>query len=410
MKLLKHPVVMMAMRLGVRAQRVASWRNIRRVFDPRSRRVLLLVQEYTQNGTGRYLDSICDMLQRHGCKIVVVQYVHQRGQISKFWDKDFFVERPIPDAPAPGAEQPDKLISSALLQFVRKLTDHIDFDMVVASYVFMSGALIAVPPSVPRLIIAYDVFTDRRQRLAMSRGISAPAGLPLTASQEARGLSRADLVIAITDHDRRFFVDRLKQPKVITLPFVPPPAPLKLRTVHGGGAPINVGFLGSAHQPNADAILAFVNECKDFSGFSLLIGGKVCDHLHDVELPEKVQLLGRQLSAKAFYKRCHLIINPDMFDSGQKVKTVEALAYGMPLICTSTAAAGLPTGSHYHQASSTRECVELVKEVAGDMSRLQLLQQESISLYRQFHSNYGDRIVGQLIGTVDSIRKAKANS
>ena len=223
-------------------------------------------------------------------------------------------------------------------------------------------------------------------------------------------MSRADIVVAIADQDRRFFVDRLKQPKVLTLPFVPPPAPLKVRPIHGGGAPINVGFLGSAHQPNADAILAFVKECKHFPGFILLIGGKVCDHLQDVELPEKVQLLGRQLSVKAFYKRCHLIINPDMFYSGQKVKTVEALAYGMPLICTSTAAAGLPTCSRYHQAGSAQECVKLVEEVAGDMSRLHLLQQESISLHRQFYSHYGERIVEQLIETSDSIREAKANT
>ena len=70
----------------------------------------------------------------------------------------------------------------------------------------------------------------------------------------------------------------------------------------------------------------------------------------------------------------------------------------------------IPTCSRYHQAGSAQECVKLVEEVAGDMSRLHLLQQESISLHRQFYSHYGERIVGQLIETSDSIREAKANT
>ena len=44
------------------------------------------------------------------------------------------------------------------------------------------------------------------------------------------------------------------------------------------------------------------------------------------------------------------------------------------------------------------------------MSRLHLVLQDSISLHRQFYSNYGERIVEQLIETSDSIREAKANT
>ncbi len=402
-------MAMMALRVSVRVRRFTSWRWLVLLFSSHSRRVLLVTREYTQDGAGRYLDSICQMLQRHGYEIHVVQYMSQRGQISRFWDKEFYVKRPSSGSDAIASEPPDSYVGAGLQEFVGSLTRRMQFDMVLANYVFLSGALAGVPPAIPRLIITYDVFTDHKQRLARSRGESAAPGVPLNARQEAMGLSRADLVIAITDDDRRYFVEQLKQSRVMTLPFIPAFRPLPLRSTARKNAVINVGFIGSSNRPNVDAVMAFINACDEHVGFSLLVGGKVCDSLRSMVLPGCVQLLGRQLSVKEFYKQCHLIINPDMFHSGQKVKTVEALAYGMPLICTATAASGLPAISRYHQAESAEACVQLVKGVAGEPNCLHALRQESICLYRRLHEQYHERIAGDLIGTVDAIRALKSN-
>jgi glycosyltransferase involved in cell wall biosynthesis len=283
------------------------------------------------------------------------------------------------------------------------MTRRLAVDVVVVNYVFLSEALVDIDPALVKIIITHDVFTDRQT----IRGGTATPGIPLTAQQESMGLSRADLLVAITDDDRRFFAGRLNQPDVITLPFIPRFQPLRPREGSGAGSVLTVGFLGSAHWPNISAIRAFIAAGNEQAGFSLLIGGKVCDSLRHAALPGYVQLLGRQLSVEWFYRRCHLIVNPDMFQSGQKVKTVEALAYGMPLICTLTAASGLPSTSRYHQAESADACFHLVEEIVRQPERLELLRQESITLYRNLREHYLESSGGGLIGAVERKRAVK---
>jgi glycosyltransferase involved in cell wall biosynthesis len=349
------------------------------------------------------------MLQGNGYQIYVVQYTPHRGQVSRFWDKEFHVKMPPRGNATSDMEPPDWDISAALPEFVARLSSRMQYDMVLASYVFLSGALAGVAPTIPTLIITYDIFTDHKQRFARMRGESAAPGVPLNARQEAMGLSRADLVIAITDDDRRYFVEQLKQTRVMTLPFIPSFQPLPPRSAARKNTVINVGFLGSSNRPNVDSVLAFIKACDKHVKFSLLVGGKVCDSLEGMVLPGCVQLLGRQLSVKEFYKQCHLIINPDMFHSGQKVKTVEALAHGMPLICTVTAASGLPAASRYHQAESAEACFHLVEEVATAPDCLHSLRQESILLYRRFREQCHESTASDLIGAVETIRALKSN-
>ena len=83
---------MTALRASVRVRRFTRWRWLGLLFSSNPRRVLLVTREYTQDGAGRYLDFICEMLQRHDYEICVVQYTPHRGQISRFWDKEFYVK------------------------------------------------------------------------------------------------------------------------------------------------------------------------------------------------------------------------------------------------------------------------------------------------------------------------------
>lgn len=397
---------MKALRVGVRARRVFAWRQFALLFSSRSRRVLLVTGEYSQNGSSRYLDCICDTLRRHGYEIYAVQYIPDRGQISRFWDKEFYIKRLAHGKGGQGAGFTEKDIGSALPEFLRNLTHRLDFDIVVANYVFLSWVLVDIDPNLFKMIITHDAFTNRKN---MSDDISN-TGIPLRAQQESMGLSRADLVVAITDDDRHYFVEQLNQAEVITLPFIPRFCPTRPRGGSGKKSAIIVGYLGSAHWPNVDAVRTFIAAGDDSVGFSLLVGGKVCDSLRDIALPPYVQLLGRQLSLKRFYDRCHLIVNPDSFRSGQKIKTVEALAYGMPLICTLTAASGLPSTSRYHQAESAEACFRLVEEVARHPECLGSLRQESITLYWRLYERYLEDIDGGFIGAIDRARAVKSGS
>jgi glycosyltransferase involved in cell wall biosynthesis len=53
------------------------------------------------------------------------------------------------------------------------------------------------------------------------------------------------------------------------------------------------------------------------------------------------QKLGAVENKKLLYKRASLVVNPMLFGTGIKIKNVESLGYGMPLITTPVGAEGL---------------------------------------------------------------------
>jgi hypothetical protein len=57
-----------------------------------------------------------------------------------------------------------------------------------------------------------------------------------------------------------------------------------------------------------------------------------------------------------FHEKCDVIVNPDMLQSGRKIKCVEALSFSKPLICTTAASGGLTARSPFHRARKPEEC------------------------------------------------------
>jgi spore maturation protein CgeB len=107
----------------------------------------------------------------------------------------------------------------------------------------------------------------------------------------------------------------------------------------------NIGFIASEYDPNIDAIHFFIDNCWPFViekyNVSLSIYGNVC---------RKINAAGKGIKLKGFipdlqeiYKSVDVVINPVRFGAGLKIKNIEALANGKPLITSSHGARGLET-------------------------------------------------------------------
>jgi glycosyltransferase involved in cell wall biosynthesis len=61
---------------------------------------------------------------------------------------------------------------------------------------------------------------------------------------------------------------------------------------------------------------------------------------------------GRVPSVEPFYEQAHAVVVPVMFGSGTRLKMIEAMAYGRPVVATTAGAEGLPAvpGADYFQA------------------------------------------------------------
>jgi len=87
-----------------------------------------------------------------------------------------------------------------------------------------------------------------------------------------------------------------------------------------------------------------------------------------------------------FYKSMDLIISPVTMGTGINVKTVQAMAYGMPLLTTTCGIKGIETNDEAHNHEQLHSLVShLFKLVEMPNSELQRLALLSRNRYQQFY-------------------------
>jgi glycosyltransferase involved in cell wall biosynthesis len=214
------------------------------------------------------------------------------------------------------------------------------FDVVMVEYVFYSRALLHFDASTLKIIDTHDVYAGRREKLK-ARKIKKFYQYLTEASEEARGLKRADVVIGIQENESKYFRELLGNSRRVitvghTVDLQPVPRP----------ATADMLFLGSPYTANIDGITHFLKECfprirASVPHARLLLAGAICRVLKpDIA---GVEILGEVGDVKDAYVRAAVVINPVLVGTGLKTKTIEALAFGCPLVTTSCGAEGLET-------------------------------------------------------------------
>jgi len=212
------------------------------------------------------------------------------------------------------------------------------FEAVMVEYVFFSRALRHFEACGCKIIDTHDVYTGRREKLK-SRKIKRFYQYLTRASEEARGLNRADVVIGIQENESKFFRQLLGSSKrVITVGHT-----VDLQPVARPSQP-NILFLGSSYVANVDGVNHFIENCFPLirgviPQARLLIAGSICRVLKAGS--PGVSLLGEVDNLEDAYARAAVVINPVLAGTGLKTKTIEALAFGCPLVTTSCGAEGL---------------------------------------------------------------------
>ncbi|MCQ4159695.1 glycosyltransferase [Roseomonas sp. GC11] len=231
---------------------------------------------------------------------------------------------------------------------IRAIAEARSYDMVLVEYVFLSKALELFPAGTLKVIDTHDVFANRDRRL---RDIGLePAFFWTSPEEEGRGLDRADIVLAIQDEERRELEERTRA-LVLTLGHVPevlapPPRP------EAATGPAVIGYLGSANPINQSALKALFGALDmpalSASGARLLVGGGASRAAADA--PPPVEAVGEVARLSAFYAGIDLAVNPHQGGTGLKIKTVEALAHGRPILGTADAFLGLEPEAPFHAA------------------------------------------------------------
>jgi glycosyltransferase involved in cell wall biosynthesis len=212
---------------------------------------------------------------------------------------------------------------------------------VLTEYALLSRTLVGLP--VLKVIDTVEVFFRNRERFKMD-GLTAP--FVCTPESERLALSRADILVAIQKNDavalRTLFPDK----RVITVSHTYP----QLRRRPDRLVPGTVLYVGSSNPFNVHGLQAFLTEAwgdivARVPGATMRIVGSVprTDGTH----PDCVIHVGRvsdqDLAAES--QTAHVVINPQVAGTGLKIKCVEALSAGCPIVMNSAGADGLEDGA-----------------------------------------------------------------
>lgn len=215
-------------------------------------------------------------------------------------------------------------------------------DAVIVAYVHMTylldGAAFHGGPML-RILDAIDVQSDRARRDPESQAV--PGILP---HDEAIALQQYNVVLAIQEREATLLKELAPHARIVTVGHAVPITPLPFRA---GGPPTALFFAGPARH-NIVALehlnrVIWPRVLNKLPNARLLIAGGICDTYAET-LPPGVSRAGRVAIPTEAYAQADLLLNPVRFGSGLKVKNVEALAHGMPLLTTPIGAEGLEPG------------------------------------------------------------------
>ena len=257
----------------------------------------------------------------------------------------------------------DDWYDSNITEEMGKLLRHRSFDVVFCEYIFQSKVLELFPPQCIKIIDTHDRFGGRAD-LLQRNGIT-PDFFYTTPEQEAIGLNRADVVIAIQEEEASYYRS-ITSAKVAVISHIVFPPQWQWSMAANPDRPLRIGYFGSGNSFNRKSIARFIAAyCQNealVERSELVFAGSICQHL---EFPQEINktLMGKVDAIEDFYGAVDLAINPMIAGTGLKIKTVEAFNFGMPIVSTVSGSDGLPVEREYHLSPSPEQMVPYLLEM-----------------------------------------------
>ncbi|HHT0592272.1 TPA: glycosyltransferase [Legionella anisa] len=285
--------------------------------------------------------------------------------------------------------------------YVNGIGEHIHFlckyygiDLVVCSYVYQSKLLEFVPNYILRVIDTHDKMGNRSEMLRLNK--LPTRSFSCTEEEEGAYLRRSDLVIGITEEEAGYFERISGQKNTVVISHIEKPKFLK----HNFSSLNNVGIVASNNLFNLAMVQKFLESInrylqgKDNIPFVVHIAGEVKEavakrnSVSEMRVFKKpwVNTHGYVTNITEFYSQMDLIISPMTCGTGINIKTVEAMAYGMPLLTTVHGGRGIDLDDEMHNHEDVDALVNSLFAISenpiAELKRLAGLSQKK---YTQFY-------------------------
>ncbi|HCR3981573.1 TPA: glycosyltransferase family 4 protein [Kluyvera ascorbata] len=356
---------------------------------------LVIMPFYGNDAVGKNIDTKISTLKSLGFTIHAIVFNNSPWDSNSVdWDYTYNIKcrngkfgtlrHDVNQQIIPDGNKIDDWLDDEICQFVAALSAMNNYQIAIVNYVFLSKLCLYLKPNTVSVIDTHDVFAKRNTRMAKI-GISQDKFYFSTSKKEETiGLSRANYIFAIQEAEGRYFRENVSsqvivQPPILDVNFID--------YVPTSNKKIVVGFMASGHYPNVVAINNFIDSLSKLDhNVRLDISGTICGALEGRQYPGFVNILGFCESLDKFYHSCDVIINPDELLSGLKVKCLEALSYGVPLVSTKAAMEGIESTEEYHQIESAQKCAEFITSLKKD--ELINMATQSRNVFANFNQRY----------------------
>jgi len=290
-----------------------------------------------------------------------------------------------------GKEIPfDSWYQQGLGENIRKLCLKYDIDIVFCSYVFQSKLLEFVPAYMLKVIDTHDKMGNRYEMLRANK--QPVEFFSCTPEEEGAYLRRADLVVARREEEARYFDSVTGLSTAIVIPHVEEP-----RFSDKTFADLaNVGTVASANRINLVIVQEFLQAiARRLQGaqcpFTVHVAGQIKNMVDALPPADAkvfnepwVEMKGFVPDIATFYEEMDVIISPVTMGTGINVKTVQAMAFGMPLLTTAWGAKGIETGDPLHSHADMNALVDSLFALKENSGQLQRLAELSRTRYSEF--------------------------
>lgn len=329
--------------------------------------------------------SLAKFFQNQGHRITFVYFAQEGNDPQSIagmkaeWD-DFYL------IPVSGGERQksqgdlwgvDDWYEETITEHIVNLLRQKSFDIVFCEYIFQSKVLELFPAQCVKIIDTHDRFGGRADLL--KRNNIEPEFFYTTSEQEAIALNRADLIIAIQEKEAKYYTS-ITSKKVVVLNHVieetewqwsPPQLTTKKRR-------LRIGYCGSENLLNRTSINQFLDiyyqNHKLIANSELIFAGAICQHLN---IPQEVNatLMGNITQITDFYRVVDIAINPMVDGTGLKIKTVEAINFGVPIFSTVSGSEGLPVTADFHLLENSQKLPSHLWNVCQQDQLLEIYQE-----------------------------------
>jgi glycosyltransferase involved in cell wall biosynthesis len=165
-------------------------------------------------------------------------------------------------------------------------------------------------------------------------------------------------------------------------------------------------FLGHlAASFNRDSLVFFAGEVypriKNLDGLSItIVGGHLPKELEPFGLQPEVEVVGHVSDVRPYLHRASCIVIPLRFGGGLRIRILEAMSAGIPVVCTSAAIAGMPfePGRDFLLADEPEDMAEAVEKVLRDEELARSIAGSALRRVRELYaSERQERLAAELV-------------